>query len=126
MEVKHRDDIANLKDGQRAFEIEGGDVIVVEITQRAVEENPHNITSEHHVAVQVRAWKVNPDGTVAIDSRGKELEIPKRVESIVTSALAEGTVDLDNQLVDYSLAALVRAKNWLHVKAAMEKIPLSS
>lgn len=126
MDVRFVENVPNLGPGQRAFQIDGGDLVVVEITQKEVAENPNNVTSEHHVAVQVRVWKVNPDGAAAVDGKGKPLEIPKKVESIVSSALAEGTVDLDNQLVAYSLDALTRAKNWLHVKAAMEKIPVSS
>lgn len=126
-------EVANLQQGQHAFELEtkdpatlANDVVVVEITQKEVPYDQRNVISENHIALKVRAWKVDADGVVAKDAGGAPLEIPVRVESILSSALAEGKVELGNKLVEYTIAALDRAKVWLVVKRHMERVPKST
>ena len=118
--------LPGLTAAQRAFAIDTGETIVVETTQQDIGDDPHNLVSQAHVAVKVRAWKVNADGTPARDAGNKVLEIPAKVETVLTSALAEGAVSLDNLMVQYTIDALTRARTWLLVKEALTRIPPSA
>lgn len=119
-------DIAGLPEHQKAFRIDTGELVVVETTQKEIGDNPQNLTPEHHIALRVRAWKAKDDGTPEEDAAGLPLEIPHKVHSIVSAALAEGTVNLENALVQFTLDALQRTKTWLVVKRHMARIPVGS
>lgn len=117
--------LPNLGAGQSAFQFDTGELVVVETTQKDIAADPQNVTSDAHIAIRVRVWQVNSDGTplLTADTIPKPVEAPVRMESIVASALADGTVSLDNELVSYTTAALERARNWLIVRKQLLRIP---
>jgi hypothetical protein len=117
--------VPNMTAAQSAYTLETGDTIVVETTQRPAGANASNLEQEHLV-IQVRAWKAAPDGTQAKDSRGKPLEIPVKMCSIMHSALAEGTLDLGSTLAGFTTDALTRARTWIAVQAQIEQLPTST
>lgn len=114
--------LPGLTAAQRAFRLDNGEIVVVETTRQDIGDDPHNLVSQAHVAIKVRAWKANADGSPARDAGGKVLEIPAKVESVLTSALAEGTADLDHLMVQFTVDALARARTWLVVKESLARL----
>lgn len=115
---QHIPSLSDAAQGKQAFEIEGGHVIIVEVTRKNIDANPDNLIPMPHQALRVRAWKAKPDGTI-------ECELPHRIETLIESAIAEGKVDLNSKIVEFTVAALERAKNYLIVKEAFDRIPVA-
>jgi hypothetical protein len=117
--------VPGLAAGQTAWTLDTGDMVVIEATQPPIAGAPSSPAAQQHVAIKMRAWKVNADGTPAAGSAGIKLEAPARVETILASGLAENTVTLSAQLASYTTAALNRIRTWLLVKAQLASIPHS-
>jgi len=125
MDIEHLVQLSDADKGRQAYRIDGDHIIVVEITKKPIEANNDNLVPMPHQALRVRAWKANDDGTIATDGAGKPIEMPHRIETLIEAAIADGTIDLNAKVVEFTLTALERAKNYLIVKAAMDRIPVS-
>ncbi|ABF42156.1 hypothetical protein Acid345_3155 [Candidatus Koribacter versatilis Ellin345] len=121
---KHVPKLSDAAAGRQAFEIEGGHTIIVEITRKQADANPDNLIPMPHQALRVRAFPVNVDGSPILDAKGKPVELPHRIETLIEAAIAEGTVDLNSKIVEFTVAALERARNYLIVKEAFDRIPV--
>lgn len=117
--------IAGLAAGQSAFQLDSGEKVVIETTQAAVGVDPHNVTSDAHVAIRLRAWQIADDGSpiLTTDPTPKPVGPPDKWYSILSSALAEGIVSLDNELVTYTTETLDRMRTWLVVRQQILRIP---
>ncbi len=105
---------------------ETADKVVGETLLTDVPPDKRNVVSEAHVAIRVRCWKINDDGTPYKDANGDPVEMPGSVPTINKAALAAGTVVLDNQLATYVMTALQCMVSWLNVRsklASMARVP---
>lgn len=83
--MKHRTDLT-VKANERAFEMEGGQLVVVKVTRKPAVE-----TGTLHVKARARV----------IDADGNTLsETPAHVRGIMAAALAEGRLKLEDELAD--------------------------
>lgn len=122
---QHVPQFSDAAKGQQVFRLENGPLIKIEITKKVIEANKENLVPMPHQALRVRAWQLNDDGTDKLDAAGKVIEMPHRIETLIEASIAEGTIDLNAKIVEFTMTALERAKNYLIVKAAMDRIPVA-
>lgn len=108
--------IPNLTDTQKAYTMPNGEFVVVDVAQSDQPGSRWNATPQPHLAVRMRVWQVNADGTPVKDSNGVVVGPPDLTHTIVTAAMANGSVSLQNQLTTYATDALDRMANWLAVQ----------
>jgi hypothetical protein len=110
-------DVPSLTAGQRAFRLDSGELIVVQI--RRIDSKPEDA----QVNMKVEAFRANDDGSImSVD--GIPQQIPAHVHSMNMAALAEGQVVIENEMADATVKAIERLRNHLAALKAWAKIPV--
>lgn len=111
---------------QTAWQLAPNQIVVVDIRTLDNAESMTNATTEAHLSIQVATWQANADGSPVLDASNKKLGPPKMHVSILTSALAAGTVTLAGQLTTITTEALDRAAQWLAVYPSIQAMMAAS
>ena len=119
--------ISTLPSNQKAFLMSDGTLAVVQISASTKERSAWNTVPDQHVSVQVSVWQANNDGSPVLVN-GNKVGPPMKSHTILTSAIAEGRVQLSDTLTQATLGALSRLSNWLavqpHIQALLASQPV--
>lgn len=106
----------SLPESQRAFQLDSGQLVVVEITQ-GVTTSP-----ERESPIKIRSWPVNESGGRIIED-GVPVEFPAKVETIMLASVGEGKITIDGERARATVEALERAARMFVAREAWAKIP---
>ena len=117
--------ISGLLVSERAFEITNGpsegDIVKVTLTKGEQDIDGDGVPDQ--INLKISGCLIDSQGVELTNSDGSKIAVPAKVESLMTSSLAEGLVDLNQHRSDMTDAAIHRVLRQKVVFSAWDSIP---
>lgn len=108
--------IPGLKDCERAFRVDTGEIVVVRITRSTT-------LDARFIAFKIDAWLATEDGDV-VEIDGVPAIAPAEVRTILTDAIASGALTIEGEMADATIRAVEKALRHATAMRAWSRIPV--
>lgn len=108
-------EIPGLGEAERAFQVDGGEIVVVRITR-------HKTPDDRFIGLKVESWLATEEGDV-VQIGGAPARPPASVRTVLVDALSSGALTIQGVMADATVEAVDKALRHAAAMRAWAMIP---